>query len=227
MNEGSRSPDVIWSHCNECGSETKHDVVHRTDRIRTYSNDRYPVDVGSNWMVLQCRGCEEVALRRVDWTSEDDRSDGPNPATYFPPRVSRRRPAWANRYELPSEYSDLLDETYTALHADSRRLAMMGARALVDAVIRRNAGPQSSFKQGLDALLNKALISAQDRQIIEAAVEVGHAAAHRGFKPTADDVAVVIDIVERLIHTEILATRATKHQESTPPRPGLVTGEKS
>lgn len=227
MSEKSGQPEVLWSHCNECGQETKHDVVHQADRRRTYDDDRHSVDVGSVWKVLQCRGCEEVTLRRIDWCSEDDPMDGPGPATYFPPRVSRRKPAWASRYDLPSEYLGLLEETYTALHADSRRLAMMGARALIDAVIRRNAGEQPNFSRGLDTLAAKYLISEQDRGIIEAAVDVGHASAHRGHEPTPDDVNVVIDIVERLIHTEILAEQAQELKKSTPPRPPRATQKKS
>jgi hypothetical protein len=179
------------------------------------------------WKVLQCRGCEEVTLQRVDWCSEDDPMDGPGPAAYFPPRVSRRKPVWAKRYELPSEYLDLLEETYTALHADSRRLAMMGARALIDAVIRRNAGDKQNFNQGLNALAEKYLISEQDRGIIEAAIDVGHASAHRGHKPTPEDVNVVIDIVERLIHTDILAEQARELKKSTPPRPHRTARDKS
>lgn len=218
VTEKIKKPDIIWSHCNECGRETKHETLYRADRRRTFYDDQYSVDVGSVWKVLQCCGCEEVALQRVDWCSEDDPMDAPGPATYFPPRVSRRKPAWATRYELPSEYRDLLEETYTALHADSRRLAMMGARALIDAVIRRNVGDQQNFGQGLKALVEGSLISEQDQEIIEAAIDAGHASAHRGYSPTSEDVNIVIDIVERLIHTEILAKQAQALKNSTPPR---------
>lgn len=211
-------PDFIWSHCNECGQDTKHNVVNQAERRRTYDDDRYSVDVGSTWKLLQCRGCEDVALRRVDWCSEDDPMDGPGTATYFPPRVSRRKPAWFDRYDIPSDYKGLLEEIYTALHADSRRLAMMGTRALVDAVIRRAVGDVGGFDKGLDALAAKYVISERDRAIIEAAVDAGHASAHRGHRPDSDSVNVVIDIVERLIHAEILAEQAQGLKAATPPR---------
>ncbi|MBX7244990.1 MAG: DUF4145 domain-containing protein [Candidatus Sumerlaeaceae bacterium] len=223
----SEKPKELWSHCNECNQETKHDSVHQANRQRSFAIDGCYVDVGSVWDVLQCRGCGEIALRRIDWCSEDDPRDGPGPTTYFPPRVSRRKPAWASRYDLPWEYLSLLEETYTALHSDSRRLAMMGARALIDAVIRRNAGEQPNFAQGLNALSEKYLISEQDRGIIEAAIEAGSASAHRGHDPSPEDVNVVIDIVERLIHTEILAKQALKLKESTPPRPKRTAQKKS
>lgn len=221
----SPKPEFVWSHCNDCGQETKHDVVIHVERRRTYEDDRYSVDVGSRWKLLQCRGCEDVALRRIDWCSEDDPMDGPGPATYFPPRVSRRKPAWFDRYDVPSDYKGLLEEIYTALHADSRRLAMMGTRSLVDAVIRRTVGDAGGFDKGLDALVAKYVISERDRAIIEAAVDAGHASAHRGHQPAPDDVNVVIDIVERLIHAEILAEQAQALKATTPPRKrGLAKG---
>ncbi|NMM11923.1 MAG: DUF4145 domain-containing protein [Rhodoferax sp.] len=151
----------------------------------------------------------------------------PNPATYFPPRVSRRKPAWIDRFEVPSEYVEILDEVYAALHADSRRLAMMGARALIDAVIRRSVGEQDNFAKGLNELGSKDLISDRDREIIAAAIDAGHASAHRGHKPSSDDVNVVIDIVERMIHAEILAEQAQALKKSTPPRKPRVAKKKS
>lgn len=222
----STAPKVIWSHCNDCGRETKHDVVHKAERRRSYDDDQYSVDVGSTWKVIQCRGCEEVSLQRVDWCSEDDPHDTPNPATYFPPRVSRRKPAWIDRFEVPSEYVEILDEVYAALHADSRRLAMMGARALIDAVIRRSVGEQDNFAKGLNELGSKDLISDRDREIIAAAIDAGHASAHRGHKPTSDDVNVVIDIVERMIHAEILAEQAQALKKTTPQRKPRVAKKK-
>lgn len=92
-------------------------------KSRDYDDDQYTVSVGSNWRILQCCGCQEVSMSRTDWCSEDDPHDPTDP-TYFPPRVSRRKPDWLVRGDAPS-YQGLLDEVYTALHADSRRLAMM------------------------------------------------------------------------------------------------------
>ena len=209
---------TTWSHCNECGQETKHDIVHRASRRRTFDDDRYSVDVGSDWTIVQCGGCEEVSMRRVDWCSEDDRQDGPKPPTFFPARVSRRKPVWLNREHAPSTYVGMLDEVYAALHADSRRLAMMGARAIIDLVITRTVGDQGNFSKGLDELKKNDFIGMRDRTIIEAAIDAGSAAMHRGHQPTADDVNVVIDIVERMIQAEILEAKAKELAATTPPR---------
>lgn len=215
-------PDFIWAHCNECAQETKHEIVSRVDRRREFQDGQYSIEAGSVWKTLRCRGCEEVTLHRRDWCSEDDPTDGPSPGTYFPPRVSRRKPAWAGRFEVPTEYMGLLDEIYIALHADSRRLAMMGARALIDVIIRHTVGDQGNFGKGLQHLVDTQLISQRNSEIIEAAVDAGHASAHRGHRPSIDNVNIVIDIVENLVHNEILSGDAKSLRSSTPKRKKAV-----
>jgi hypothetical protein len=214
----STTTKLIHVHCNECGHETNHELVSRVERRSSFDEGQYSVEVGTVWKTLQCRGCEEVSLHRLDWCSEDDPMDGPGPGTFFPPRVSRRKPTWADRFAMPDEYTGILDEIYVALHADSRRLAVMGARSLFDAYIQRNVGDQGSFAGGLKALQGKGLISEHNREVIEAALDVGHASAHRGHRPSNKAVNAVMDIVEHLIQSELLGDDAKSLRSSTPQR---------
>jgi hypothetical protein len=199
------APDAATlSHCNECGQETRHDQLLQIERKRTDENHSDgPYVIGTLWNVLQCCGCQEVTLYRLRWYSNgmNERDDE---GMYFPPRVSRHSPDWARRLDLPEEYRGLLDETYLALHTDCRRLAMMGARALIDAFITKNAGDRGNFKQGLAALVEEQFLVDKQREILETAVEVGNASAHRGHNPNSDTVETVMDIVENLIHNECL-----------------------
>lgn len=214
---GSKAEKPIWSHCNVCGQETLHSVMKVIRRSRDFDADQYTVSVGTNWRILQCCGCHEVAMSRIDWCSEDDPQDACTP-TYFPPRVSRRKPDWLVREEA-SGYQGLLDEVYTALHADSRRLAMMGARTIIDKAISKRIGDLGSFTAGLDELQKANLLSEQERTIIEAAFDAGSAAMHRGHQPTVDSLNTVIDIVERVIHAEVLVEKAKDLVAATPKRP--------
>jgi len=219
MRKKSSEPEKpLWSHCNECGQETLHKVVKLVQKSREFEEGQYTVSVGSNWQILQCCGCQEVAMSRIDWCSEDDPQD-PYVPTFFPPRVSRRKPDWLVRQEAP-EYQGLLDEVYTALHADSRRLALMGARSVIDKAIAKKVGDLGSFTKGLDELQKANLLSQQERQIIEAAFEAGSAAVHRDHQPTVDALNTVIDIVERVLHAEILEEKARVLAAETPRRPG-------
>jgi len=210
---------VTRAHCNLCGHETKHDVLvvrTRTDSELVDPYQGFEVSWSRTHTLLECRGCEEVTLLRTIWCSEDDPMDGPS-ETYFPPRVSRRRPSWFD--ELPSEYSGILKEIYTALHADSRRLAMMGLRAVIDLFMARKLEGSNGFAGGLRQLVTQNYITSRSLEIVEAAVDAGHASAHRAHNPSAAQVNAVMDIVENLIQHDLLAESAASLRRSIPRRP--------
>lgn len=217
----SEPPKIVLAHCNKCGHETKHEIASEHPR-RTSEVVDHEQGIEVSWLttysMLECRGCEEVSLCRAEWCSEDDPMDQ-RPRTYFPPRVSRRKPAWVDRLVVPEKYEGLLNEIYVALHADSRRLAVMGARTLIDAYITRRVGDQGNFTKGLKKLVEKNFISEKQREIVDSAVDAGSASAHRGHCPSANDINVVIDIVENLIHNELLTDPAAALRQTTPPRP--------
>ena len=119
---------VIWQHCNECLRETKHSVLYEKKKRDTWSEGNHEIAWITTTSVLECCGCESVALQKTVYCTEDECEE----SITFPPRISRQRAKW--HYSLPSEYQRLLVEVYAALHADSRMLTLMGARALIDGI---------------------------------------------------------------------------------------------
>ena len=109
-------------------------------------------------------------------------------------------------------------EVYTALHADGRSLAMMGARALLDIVILEKVGDIGTFAHKLSALEKEGYVSSKNRETLEAALDVGNAAAHRGFRPRAEHVQGVMDIIENLIQSTLLHSVAGALRKATPQR---------
>jgi len=220
---GGRKDEVVLSFCNECGHETNHTRLLKVDRLRTEDVDEFTVEFGTHWFVLQCSGCEEVTVTKQDWCSEDDTDHFgrriPSPKVFFPPRSSRRKPDWMKRLAMPDADKALIEEIYFALQADSRRIAMMGARALIDAFVQRNVGDRGDFKHGLDALVQEKFLGEKHREVLEAAVDVGHASGHRAHNPDSHTVATVMDIVENLIHDELLRGEKDVLRSKTPPRP--------
>src|SRR5262249_26168127 len=143
--------------------------------------------------VLQCCGCREALLVRTYVFSEHDDAE----VRYFPPRVSRHSPEWKN--ELPAELMLVLEEVYRTLDGNNRRLPMIGARTLVDMLIVEKVGDRGTFAAGLKELESQGFISSKNREVLEAALDVGSAAAHRGYFPKSEVVNVVMDIVENLL----------------------------
>lgn len=221
--------EPTWFHCNSCGRDTKHTTLCRAQRDRRFydpNSDPHPVDTSVTWTVLQCMGCEEVSMTQRVWDSEMPNWEDPD-VTVFPPRFTRSKPNWAQRHFLSNEYRGLLDEVYLALHADSKRLATMGARALLDAFITKHVGDRGNFPEGLKALVQEHYLSEREKDLVAAAIDLGNASAHRGHVPSAHDLNTVIDIVENLIHKELLMPQAHDLQARTPPRPTRVRKKKT
>jgi len=172
-------------HCNQCGNKTKHLVVATRKHHGSEPHDeQYDISWSTIYDVFECCGCEEVSLRRRFYFSEWNPGDVE--ITYYPPRIGRRLPPWKN--DLPDEMVSLLEEVYTALQADSRSLAMMGARALIDMVILKEVGDVGSFAQKLAALQKGGFLSDKNRELLDAALDVGNAASHCGHCPESKHV---------------------------------------
>lgn len=213
MAKKSHAVDKI--HCNTCIAKTKHNIVNTQTRHGSEPYDEhYDIDWTNVYDLLECRGCEEITLRRRFYFSEWNPGDVQ--VTYYPPRIARRLPPWKDKLE--DDVSEMLVEVYAALQADSRSLAMMGARALIDMVMLQHVGDVGSFEKKLAALEGEGFLSKQNKAVLSVALDVGSAAAHRGHRPTSGDVQHVMDIVENLLHTTVLPKIAEELKKSTPQR---------
>lgn len=212
----SKVSKVRRVHCNECRRKTDHRLLKtfKGDSGSEQYEDDFTISWDTTFYVLQCCGCGEALLLRVYHFSEDQHPD----VRYFPPRVSRHSPKWKD--DLPPELMLLLDEIYRALDANNRRLPMMGARTLVDMVMREKVGDLGSFGAGLKALEKEGFVSSKNREVLEAALDAGSAAAHRGYSPNPEQVNIIMDIVENMLQAVyVLQDGAQKLKKSTPPRP--------
>lgn len=203
----------FWSFCNNCSRKTKHDCLSTKEVSHSEYSDQYRYEWGKTSRFIECRGCEEVTLRVDWWHSEYDASED---IDYYPPRISRQAPKWHAR--LSRDWQSMLREIYAALHADSRRLAMMGARAIVDMYMNDTVGDIGGFVKKLNKLMSDGHLGRQDRDVLEAALEAGHAAAHRGHLPTSDEINHVMDIVENLLQKNALQSSAAALKKGTPSR---------
>jgi Domain of unknown function (DUF4145) len=201
-------------HCNNCLHKTKHFLVaeHSQDITEPSGYEEYDVWWHIKHTLFACCGCESVTLRRKYMFSEWDEPE----ITFYPPQVSRRLPDWHD--ELPSEIQELLSEIYTALHSNSRRLALMGARTVIDMFVLDRIGDVGTFKQKLQALVNEGYLGNQQRDILNVALEAGNAAAHRGYKPSSEVLSHVIDVVESLVQSYALEKASESIKEKIPHR---------
>ncbi|MNF53915.1 hypothetical protein D3C84_353230 [compost metagenome] len=157
---------IFWAHCNSCARQTKHsELTSHTAQDDVVMGDSH-LEVTTIYQLLECRGCGTVVFKVQENFPQLDLAEDPK---YYPPRISRRLPKW--RMALPKGWIGLLNEVYSALHSNSRRLAMMGARALVDVYMNDTVSDVGGFEQKLKALVVQGHISANDKDVLAAALE--------------------------------------------------------
>jgi hypothetical protein len=203
-------------HCNRCRGKTLQRLaiaIRGDEGTNSYGPD-YDFSWRTLYEVLQCAGCQEAVLRSTTDDSESEYSD----VRYFPPAISRHPPQW--KYQLPGEITLLLDEVYRSLDAANRQLPMMGARAIVDLVMVEKVGDIGTFAGKLEKLESGKFISASSRKVLKAVLDIGSAAAHRGYLAKKPQIDAVMDIIENLLQAVyVFPDMAEELEKSTPARP--------
>jgi hypothetical protein len=204
-----------WIHCNDCLRKTKHSILTEHERRDSGLKDEFMWWHTKHTLFICC-GCESITLCRQHMCSEwDDEYCGPE-INFYPPQISRQRPEWHDW--LPMEIRDLLAEIYAALHSNSRRLALMGARTVIDMFVLDKIGDVGTFKQKLQALVDGGYLGSQQQDILNVALEAGNAAVHRGYKPSVEVLTHVIDVVENLLYLYALAGASNSVKSRIPSR---------
>lgn len=219
---------TLKAQCNKCLGLTNHVLLHKEEQPWEEDvDDRYHIYGCETFNMVKCCGCDSVKLMHTSWFSEacDEYGRPIMDTSYFPPAISRAEPKCVSElgsYFGPIErkyVASLLKEIYSALHNDSRRLAVMGIRALLEHLMVSGVGDKGTFGKNLDAFQNSGYLSGKQREIIEPILEAGHAAIHRGFEPSEDDVLTVVEIAESLVETiYIHPEKATKLGQRVPKR---------
>lgn len=210
--------ETVDARCRRCMGYTRHEVL-ATKQVEEVVEHEHGRDVISRsvYRMIQCRGCEAVSLVEREGFPE---YDGNVRVYFYPPPLARRIPEWHLRLvAFDGEMRELLAEIYSAMRADTRRLALMGVRTLVDMLLNDQVGPKGGFRERMDRLVDTGHISPKNRLELDAVLEAGHAAAHRGYQPSAVDLGWALDILENVLQSlYVLDEYGGELGKSTPPR---------
>jgi len=180
--------------------------------------------------ILKFGAFRDVINQQREWQANriGDRQDlslglffseaSPNSSGKSPSKVvSREKPSWFDK--LPGEFSTLLDQVYLALGVEMSALPSMGMRAVIEMLCNHLVGDKGGFSQKLKLLEEEGHVNSTERDILQIAVDVGSASAHRGHNPSKDDLNTLLDIVEHLLKgVYVLRPASERLKQSTPPR---------
>ena len=151
-------------------------AVRKQQGSQTIEKD-FAIDWSNTYSLLECCGCEEISVKRTSWFSEDPDYES---VEYYPTRVSRRQPPWLE--DIPEASAELMREIYGALQGDQRRLALMGARTVIDGLLLRQVGDSGTFAERLDALEDKGFLSQDQSRDPRGGAECGPRCSPSGLQ---------------------------------------------
>lgn len=216
-------------HCPNCGPDRWADVVGCAEH-RDH-DEHHIVWLQTEIRILKCRGCESLYVVKETYFSEDWDAQ-PNPETgeqefYIPPTVTywpgpsvRAVPDWALKLEvIDATLGSLFNDIYVALDNGLNVLAAIGIRTVFDRASELlKVDPELSFVEKLKALADAGNIGAMEQESLGALTDAGSAAAHRGWKPTAEEIDAMASILEAFIYSSFIVPAHTAALKSKVPQ---------
>ncbi|HEV2599967.1 DUF4145 domain-containing protein [Sphingopyxis sp.] len=197
--------------CSSCGGSRNCDVLGHFEQR---GGDDFLSWI-TDWYLLRCRGCEHTFVQTVGTNSEDyhDYYDEEGEHVthhtetigYWPALSKRQQPDWLGLISVKGADESILmsalAELYTALNNDLFMLAGIGIRTSFDAASELlGIDPEITFREKLNALVDGGHIGKLDLARLEALVDAGSASAHRGWKPNAEDLDTMMELLEHFLH---------------------------
>jgi hypothetical protein len=245
--EASRA--ILRGHCPNCDAHRNAEVL--AEDTLEEEHEGSGIWFRSTYSILRCLGCDRRYIRLVQLCSEDTELDDdpetgelievikeqvtywPSPSS-SPPRARRPRPAWLGfAYDdhpelsigFASDYPELatlLGELYTALDNGLQTLATIGMRTVFDCASQKlGTDPNQSFTEKLKELTAGNKIGGEEREMLSVLADAGSAAAHRGWKPTEDDIDHLIGALENFLERAfVLKHNIRRVKKNIPTRVG-------
>jgi hypothetical protein len=172
----------------------------------------------NNHYILRCEGCdtifygnhysfsEDVEYERDPITGEWS-SFTPVSKSYFPTAKKRDKPKWYNfTFQIRQEkLSELLDSLLDIFDRGHYVFAAIGVRTAFDMTSEvLGAPPHTPFSEKIEFLRKGGHITPREKSLLEKLVDVGSAAAHRGWQPNETDVELLIETLELFINRSIV-----------------------
>jgi hypothetical protein len=106
------------------------------------------------------------------------------------------------------------------LQAGNSISAAMGIRLLIDRIMNIKVGDLGSFTGTLEEMRKQGLIGQDEKEkLLDPVIDAGSAAAHRAYRPKADQLNTMMDTVENLVYRLLVLPRSVDElRRATPQR---------
>lgn len=186
--------------CGKCDGRTTHKILATT----TESGSELHYDWRVSNQLVQCLGCKTVSFRISASDSEDYAHDEDGETVYleretlYPPRLAGRK-GIVDRIYLPSPVKELYYETQQALLAGAGIITGIALRALLEALCKEKNATGYTLEKKIDSLVAKGVLTKARADVLHQVRDLGNNAAHEARPYSADQLSLVLEVVEHLL----------------------------
>jgi hypothetical protein len=221
----SFNPDRVKAHCKNCGDGRWAKVVGHYSKMEE-DDQGYGIWEKTDYRILRCAGCDEVFFQADSILSEEydpDNGEYEHTIDHWPPinKIRRERPQWLDKLSLVDrDLHSLFSSVYVGLDNNIDVLAAIGVRTVFDRASELlEVDPAKGFAEKLSALVVAGKIGAEEKSILNILTDAGSAAAHRGWKPSQEQIDTMMAIIEGFLYrTFLLGKEAKKLRAKIPKR---------
>ncbi|UJL38447.1 DUF4145 domain-containing protein [Pantoea agglomerans] len=203
------------ARCPECEGERNCIIIGETERSWDSGDRHNSMQWGTEYRLLQCKGCDRVFYHAKSWDSEDldyDYDDegktviSPNYRYETYPRSLEHRPQWIeNIAAIDYQLFLLLNEVYQAYYNESYILASIGLRTAFDRTSEvLKILPTLPLGKKVEKLAEDGYIGETEKSQLLIVTDAGNAAAHRAWSPTKSEFSSLLTITEDFIRRSVL-----------------------
>ncbi|WP_182915264.1 DUF4145 domain-containing protein [Rhodopseudomonas palustris] len=217
--------DRVRGDCPNCGPQRWANVV--AAHSKHDSDDELGLWTHTDYRILECPACEAVYFQTDFIFSEDYEHlangdfEYQHQIEHWPhtPDAGRKEPTWLEKLRALDENAySLISSVYTALEKDLAVLAAIGVRTVFDRTSEFvGIDPGITFQEKLAELVKRGKIGSDQKDILDALTDAGSAAAHRGWRPTSEQLNTMMDAIESFVHNTFILGDAVKELKSSLP----------
>ncbi|MEQ8556372.1 MAG: DUF4145 domain-containing protein [Cyclobacteriaceae bacterium] len=172
----------------------------------------------NEYCIIECLGCNNIAFIHQKWDDDEEAVDEKGePLKWASHFMEDER--WFEDYEflieedrdeLPAMIYDLYEELTEALQHQSKVLAGVGLRMLVEAVCVQQKIPGRNLKLNIENLFNKGAISKNEEGVLDKLREIGNISAHQIKGPSDSILEAALLAVNHLLRSVYIIPKRTR-----------------
>lgn len=176
---------------------------------------QYSIDWHASHQIVQCDGCKTISYRRLDTNSEDTDYDEHGKQQHvptemlFPQRLAKQSINEPDSYFLPPQTRELLKEVHSALANSQFILAGVGARGILETVVKDRQAKGDNLLKKIDDLVTQQILTPARANVLHQIRTLGNDSAHEAKPHNSNQLTLAVEIIENVLQeVYILPERA-------------------